>query len=246
VSYGAVAGVATITLDHPENRNAITPELLDEIGDGIAAAVADASVRVIVLTNTGPAFCAGADLKGRRSAGRHDMAGVLSAMLDAPKPVVARVAGHCAGGGVGLAAAADVSLAAASARFAFSEVRIGVAPALISVVCLAKMRRADALELFLTGERITAGRAAEVGLITRAVPDAELDPAVAATVAALLAGGPGALAATKSLVSRVPGMTRDAAFEWTGKLSAELFASEEAAAGMAAFAAKRPAPWSPQ
>ena len=253
MSYAAAGGVATVTMDHPENRNAITPALLDELGDGLAAAGSDPSVRVVVVTNTGPAFCAGADLKGRSRGpdgapvtGRHDMTGVLSAILDSPKPVVARIAGHCAGGGVGLAAAADISVAAASARFAFSEVRIGVAPAIISVVCLPKLRRADALQLFLTGERIDAAQAAAVGLITRAVPDADLDDAVAATVHALLAGAPGALAASKALVRDVPGMGREDAFAAMSELSASLFAGEEARAGMAAFARGEPPPWVPK
>ncbi|MCU4182843.1 enoyl-CoA hydratase/isomerase family protein [Acidiferrimicrobium sp. IK] len=250
MSFSVSGGVATITMDHPENRNAITPELLAEVGAALADAGADPAVRVVVLTHTGPAFCAGADLKraGARShaAAPHDMAGVLSAVMDSPKPVVARIAGHCAGGGVGLAAAADISIAAAGARFAFSEVRIGVAPAIISVVCLPKLRRADALELFLTGERISAARAAEVGLINRAVPDDELDAAVAGVVRALLAGAPGALAAAKSLVYDVGGMERADAFAATARLSASLFEGEEARAGMAAFARKETPPWVPQ
>ena len=246
---GGPGPVATITLDHPENRNAITPALLDEIGDALEAAVADPEVRVVVLTHTGPAFCAGADLKGggpaARGGARHDMAGVLTAIMDSPKPVVARIAGHCAGGGIGLAAAADISVAADGARFAFSEVRVGVAPAIISVVCLPKMRRGDALELFLTGGRIDAARAAAVGLITRAVPAAELDAAVTGVVDALLAGGPEALAAAKSLVYDVVGMERADAFAATARLSARLFAGEEARAGMAAFARKAAPPWVP-
>jgi len=243
VTYRVTGAVATVSMDHPEDRNALTADLLDGLGDGLAAAMADVAVRVVVLTNTGPAFCAGAGLKGGRTDGRHDLVGVLTAMMDSPKPVVARVAGHCAGGGVGLAAAADISVVAASARIAFSEVRLGVAPAIISVVCLPKMRRGDALRLFLTGERITAEHAAEVGLVTSAVDDAELDGAVTATVDGLLAGGPRALAAAKSLVGRVPGMERREAFTWAAQLSAELFGSEEAAAGIAAFAARTPAPW---
>src|SRR5262249_16595893 len=140
-----------------------------------------------------------------------------------------------------LAAACDISIAGAEARFAFTEVRVGVAPAIISVVCLPKIRRADALELFLGGERISAARAAEVGLITRAVPAGELD----AEVAPLLAGGPSALAAAKRLVYTIPGMERKAAFARTTELSQSLFASAEAAEGMAAFREKRPPSWAP-
>jgi methylglutaconyl-CoA hydratase len=159
--------------------------------------------------------------------------------------VVARIAGHCFGGGVGLAAVCDLSVAADGARFGFTEVRVGVAPAIVSVVVLPKLRRGDALELFLSGERITAARAAESGLITRCVPADELDEAVVSLTAKLLAGGPSALAAAKQLVYRVPGMERDAGLRWATELSASLFASAEAAEGMAAFREKRPASWVP-
>ncbi len=260
MSYSTSAGVATITLDHLGSRNAISRALLGDIGDGMARAVADPSVRVVVLTHTGPAFCAGADLdaggvdravahsRGRASteAGIYDMAAVLDAIMDSPKPVVARIAGLCAGGGVGLAAAADVSIAAEGAHFVLSEVRLGMAPAIISVVCLPKLRRGDALELFLTGERIGATRAAAVGLISRAVPPADLDASVDTIVQSLIAGAPGALGAAKSLVYDVPGMERADAFAATIRLTASLSVGEEARAGMAAFTRGETPPWVPQ
>ncbi len=241
-------GVATVVLDHPENRNALTPQLLNELGDALAEAADAHDVRVIVLTNEGPAFCAGADLSGRLSGvtARYSMVDVFGAILDSPKPVVGRIAGHCLGGGVGLAAACDLSIAADDVRIGFTEVRIGVAPAIISVICLPKLRRADALELFLAGERIDATRAAAVGLLTRAVPRQDLDAAVAAVVDQLLAGAPGALAAAKRLVHDVPGMEQATAFASMERLSAELFASAEAQAGMAAFREKRRPPWAPE
>lgn len=247
VGVAVAGGVATLTMDQPHNRNALTPALLDGLGDGLASAVADASVRVVVLTNTGPAFCAGADLSGSTPASppRYEVADVLSAILDSPKPVVARIAGHCMGGGVGLAAACDLSLATEESRFGFTEVRLGVAPAIIAVVCLPKLRRADALELFLTGERVPAARAAAVGLITSAVAAASLDGAVDELVGKLLAGGPAALAAAKRLVFDVPGLERTEAFARTSELSTRLFASDEAAEGMAAFRQKRAPAWAP-
>jgi methylglutaconyl-CoA hydratase len=248
VRYSVAGQVATLTMDQPHNRNALTPALLDGLADGLDAALADRAVGVIMLTNAGPAFCAGADLSGgqrRAAAPRAGLADILAVIQDAPKPVLAVIAGHCLGGGVGLAAACDLSIAADTARFGFTEVRIGVAPAIISVVCLPKLRRADALELFLSGERVTAGRAAEVGLITRAVPPEQLDAEAAATVSRLLAGGPAALAAAKQLVYKVPEMERSAAFARTAELSRELFASAEAAEGMAAFREKRPPSWAP-
>ena len=128
--------------------------------------------------------------------------------------------------------------------FGFTEVRIGAAPAIISVICLPKLRASDAAELFLTGERINADEAARVGLITRAVDDDQLDAAVDALVAKLLLGGPKAMAASKELLRRVPGFgSQEEAFRWTAKLSAELFADDEAIEGMTAFAEKRPPSW---
>jgi methylglutaconyl-CoA hydratase len=235
-------------MDQPANRNALTPSLLNGLGDGFSYALADPSVRVAVLTNTGPAFCAGADLSGRSDAvveARFGLADLLNTILDFPKPVVARIAGHCMGGGVGLAAACDLSVAEDTVRFGFTEVRIGVAPAIISVVCLPKLRRGDALELFLTGERITAARAAEVGLITSAAPASRLDSVVSDLVGKLAAGGPIALNAAKRLVFDVPHWERENAFVRTTEVSQTLFASDEAAEGIAAFREKRPPSWAP-
>jgi methylglutaconyl-CoA hydratase len=248
VRYSVAGGVATLTMDQPHNRNALTPALLSGLAAGLDAALADDGIRVIVLTHAGPAFCAGADLSAGRnaaSAARPGLADVLAGIQDAPKPVLARIAGHCLGGGVGLAAACDLSVAADTAWFGFTEVRVGVAPAIISVVCLPKLRRTDALELFLSGERISAGRAAEAGLISRAVPLEQLDAAVGALTGKLMAGGPSALAAAKQLVYEVPGMARAAAFARTTGLSQSLFASAEAAEGMAAFREKRAPSWAP-
>jgi methylglutaconyl-CoA hydratase len=264
VHYSAIRGIATLTMDQPHNRNALTPALRHGLGAGLAAAAADPDVRVIVLTHTGPAFCAGADISRpadgatgsdpQREGAEADpaagspplgLADILAAIQDSPKPVVARIAGHCLGGGVGLAAACDVSIAADETRFGFTEVRIGVVPAIVSVVCLPKLRRADALELFLTGERIPAARAAAVGLITAAVPTNDLDTAVDTVLAQILAGGPSALATAKRLVFEIPAMGRAEGFEWTTELSQSVFASAEAAEGMAAFREKRQPAWHP-
>lgn len=234
--------VATLVLDQPDTHNALSIDLVDDLRAGLDAALADADVRVIVLTNAGPTFCAGADLRAGTGS-PPAFPSILADLLDSPKPVVGRIAGGCFGGGVGLAAACDISIVAESVRFGFTEVRLGVAPAVISVVCLPKLRPADALELFLTGERIPAARAAEIGLVARAVPDDQLDAAVADTVAKLRLGGPNALAAAKQLIRRVPTLSREDAFAWTAELSAALFGSEEAAAGTTAFRAKQPPPW---
>lgn len=248
--YDVSGPVATLTMDQLHNRNALTAALLNGLADGLGSALEDPAVRVVVLTHTGPAFCAGADISagGRGSAAvapRAGLADVLVAIQDSPKPVVARIAGHCTGGGVGLAAACDLSIASEDARLAFTEVRLGLAPAIISVVCLPKLRRGDALELFLSGERIPAARAADLGLITRAVPAVDLDGALDELVTKLLAGGPGGLAASKRLVYDVPGLQRAEAYQRTMDLSAALFASDEGAEGMAAFREKRAPRWAP-
>jgi methylglutaconyl-CoA hydratase len=239
-------GVATITLNRHDNRNALSIELMNSLGDNMSNAMSDDAVRVIVLTNDGNTFCAGANLRSEPTdePSRFGLVEILQLMMDGPKPVVGRIAGHCTGGGVGLAAACDISVARDDVVFGFTEVRIGVAPAIISVVCLPKMRRGDALELFLSGERVPAWRAADVGLINQAATD--LDTAVDEIVGKLVQGGPNALAAAKQLVSRVPTMPRDDAFAWTAKLSADLFRSDEAATGTKAFREKTAAPWVPQ
>jgi methylglutaconyl-CoA hydratase len=243
-------GVATITLNRPANRNALSVELIESLASSLASAIADDAVRVIVLTGKGTVFCAGADLKERRTVtaggSEQDLPAfvrIFQQIATAPKPVVGKLNGHALAGGLGLACSCDITIAPKRALFGFTEVRIGVAPAIISVVCLPKLRAADAAELFLTGERISAERAQQVGLITRAVDDDQLDEATDDVIAKLLLGGPKAMAATKQLLSRVPNMGTAEAFVWTAALSGELFASEEAAAGIAAFAAKQPAPW---
>ena len=240
-------GVATVTLNQPDSRNAMTPALLDGLGASIDATASDDSVRVIVLTNNGPAFSAGADLKrGGLAPSKFDLPQILAAIQDAPKPVVGRIAGHCMGGGVGLAAVCDISIARSDVRFGFTEVRIGAAPAIISVVCLPKMRRGDALELFLSGERITAERARQVGLINFVAVEDQFDAQVGSIIGKLQAGGPLALAASKRLVRDVPGLDRETAFSRTAQTSQQLFSSPEAQEGMAAFREKRPPSWAPE
>lgn len=243
--------VATITMDRPEARNRLDLAGMALMRELVLQAGADERVRVVVITGSGGTFCAGADIVAASSAeglgtgALHALGDLLTAIADCPKPTIARVAGHVAGGGNGLVAACDIAVASADARFAFSEVRLGVAPAVISVVCLAVMNRRDAQELLLTGERVDADRVRRAGLVTCvAEPDA-LDAVVRGYVEQFLAGGPQALATTKELIRRVPATPRDEAFTWAAEVSAALFTSPEAAEGMAAFLSKRPAAWVP-
>ena len=242
-------GVMTATLVDEENRNALGSALLQGLMDAINAANSDSSVRALVITNEGSTFCAGANLKEQSGAvkaaadskiGFHD---VLEAIQHSRTPIIGRIAGHVVGGGNGLASALDISIADEDVKFGFTEVRLGVIPAIISVVCLPKMRAGEAMEAFLRGNRFPASRAAELGLINRAVPAADLDDAVEEVIADLRKGGPEALGLAKRLVYDVPSMEQKEAFEWTSRLSAKLFRGDEAAEGMAAFLGRRKASW---
>lgn len=246
-----VGGRFTITLADDEHRNALGRQLMAELVAACEAAEADPAVRVIVLTNTGRTFCAGANL-AEASAGdagseapRPDPIALFGRFRSSDKPYVGRIAGHCVAGGMGLAAAMDIAVAADDATFGFTEVRIGVAPAVVSVVCLPKLRTVDAQAAFLRGARFPAAEAARMGLIHSAVPAEQLDAAVDAVVDDLLLGGPTALAAAKRLLREVPGRDPDEAFGFARELSAELFAGPEAAEGMRAFFEKRPPAWAP-
>lgn len=241
-------GVATVTLDSPRNRNALSAQLRRELQHHLDAAIADPTVRVIVLSHTGPVFCSGMDLRESRGAaadaqGVQEFPTILRTLLTAPKPVVARVGGPARAGGIGLLAACDVAVAVDTATFAFTEVRIGVVPAVIAVAVLPRLLPHAAHELFLTGETVDAGRAAAVGLVNAAVPAERLDAEVARYVELLRLGAPGALAATKALMHRPELDTALAAMQ---QLSARHFASAEGQEGMAAFAEKRPPSWVPR
>ena len=238
-------GVTTITLNDHDNRNALGPDLIEGLMDAIDAADDDPNVRVIVLTNNGTVFCAGANLKNRNQGRKGSPTGMdlFSRFRASPKPFVGKINGHCVAGGMGLAAAMDIAVAIDTAKFGFTEVRIGVAPAMISALCLPKMRPADAASAFLRGNRFLAPEAARLGLINDAVPKDELDTAIDAIVEDLRLAGPNAIAAAKSLLTTVPGMSVDEAFAWTAELSADLFRQPEAAEGMAAFREKRPPSW---
>ncbi|MBB3051834.1 methylglutaconyl-CoA hydratase [Prauserella isguenensis] len=250
VHYYLDGGVATITLDSPHNRNALSAQLRSELTDALTRAADDERARVIVLTHTGTVFCAGMDLKEAKGAGHDDQGvngfpAILEQLWTSPKPVVAKLAGPARAGGVGMVAAADIAVAATDATFAFTEVRIGVVPALISVTVLPRLSPRAAHELFLTGDTFDATRAAEVGLLNAAVPPGELDAKVASYVDSLVRGGPTALAATKELLQGERGRTMGAELEKMQALSAHYFASEEGQEGIAAFGEKRPPRWTP-
>jgi methylglutaconyl-CoA hydratase len=246
------AGVTTVTLDSPANRNALSTPLMRELLDALGAALTDPAVRVVVLSHTGPVFCSGADLKETaeaRANGRvpaEMLADVLAAIWEYPKPVVARIAGPARAGGLGLIAAADIAVCARDATFAFTEVRLGVIPAVISATVLPRLAPRAAAELYLTGDPFDGARAAEIGLVTAAVPAAELDAAVARYCDSLVRGGPLALAGAKQLLRRRPAEGIRADLAELSEKSAGYFRSAEGAEGVTAFREKRPASWIPQ
>ncbi len=231
-----VHGVATITLDSPNNRNTLSRALLAGLHDALDRAEQH-DVRAIVLTHTAPAFCSGADLK-ERSTGPADSTPMVRAMqrlIESKQPTIAAVHGPVRAGGIGLMAACDLVVVHDDVTFAFTEVRIGVAPAIISVPILQRCSWSKLAAPFLTGETFDAGAAREMGLVTHVTPD--VSRAVQALVDGVLLGAPNAVAATKRLL-------RDAG-TWTEMqaLSEALFSSDEAREGMAAFADRRAPQW---
>ncbi len=234
-------GVATITLDSPANRNALSRQLLAELNAALDRACGP-DVRAIVLTHAGPVFCSGADLKERATGGQdaqaagNPMANVFERLGTLAAPTIAAVNGPVRAGGVGLMAACDLVVVNTAVTFAFTEVRIGVAPAIISVPILARCGWSKLAAPFLTGETFDAATAKDMGLLTHVTDNVE--ETVATLVSGILAGAPNAVAATKRLLRQSsPTMA-----EMT-QLSESLFRSDEAAEGMRAFAEKRPPSW---
>lgn len=240
--------VATITLDSPSNRNALSRALVNDLHTALDTADRH-DVRVIVLTHDGPVFCSGADLKERLADtgsgdGAHDpsrsMVAVLQRLMHAPRPTVAVVRGPVRAGGIGLMASCDLVAVAPDVTFAFTEVRLGVAPAIISVPVLRRVSPAFLTAPFLTGEVFDAAHGAHIGLVN-AVGDP--DDIARRWCEGVLASAPGAVAATKSLLVTVPGQAQAEAFSEMAGLSARLFASDEGREGMAAFTERRAPRW---
>lgn len=231
--------VATITLDSPHNRNALSRRLVTELGERLAAADADDAVRVVRLEATGRVFCSGADLSeaadGAMEQGARGLVELQRQIVGLAKPVVARVQGAVRAGGIGIVAACDVVVSADAATYALTEVKLGLAPAVISLTVLPRLTSRAAAYTFLSGETFDGAEAARIGLVTRAVPPAELDDAVAGVCAALASGAPQGLRETKALLARdlLARIERDG--DHVAELSARLFGSEAAREAMQAF-----------
>ncbi|MFF4384154.1 enoyl-CoA hydratase family protein [Kitasatospora sp. NPDC001547] len=248
VHVSTADAVTTLTLDSPHNRNALSTRLMAELRAGLTAAAADPEVRAVVLGHTGKVFCAGADLSEATGAdptvGPRGLVELQRAIVDCAKPVIAVIDGHVRAGGLGLVGAADLAVAGPASTFAFTEVRLGLAPAVISLPLRPKLDPRAASRYYLTGEVFDAAEAARIGLITSATDSAESTAVVLkGLLDALRLGSPQGLAESKRLANAevVRSFERDA--DELVELSARLFGSEEAQEGMRSFLEKRPARW---
>ena len=244
-----VRGVAAwITLNRPEKRNALSGTLVREAFGHLGTAESDEQVRCIVVTGAGRAFCSGMDLEsppGHVAPGERPVSfdALLRAIQESAKPVVAAVNGPAFAGGLGLVGASDIVISVTGAVFSFSEVRLGLIPAIISLVCVPKMGAHHAMRLFLTGERFDAEAALRYGLVHRSVPAEELDSAVAREVETIALGGPQAVIECKKLVRTQMDGPREQDFARMAQWSERMFRSEEGREGMAAFLEKRKPRW---
>ncbi|GAA2737718.1 enoyl-CoA hydratase family protein [Actinocorallia aurantiaca] len=239
VHYSVADAVATLVLDSPHNRNALSRRLVSELSAGLDRAEADPDVRVVVIRQEGPVFCSGADLSEAAGGGMEEGARGLIALLRRiaalDKPVVARVAGAVRAGGIGIVGACDIAVAADDATFALTEVRLGLAPAVISLVLLPRMRSRSAAMTFLSGSVFNGLEAADDGLVTWTSPEADLDAEIDDICGSLAKGHPQGLRETKKLLNKALIAHIDAGADETAALSARLFGSEGAREAMLAF-----------
>ncbi len=245
--------IARVTFCRPEIHNAFNSTMISEMTDVFGEIEKDNDIRVVVLTGEGKSFCAGADLNWMRGvikqtfdqnlAESNALAGLFNKIYRCRRPVIGRINGAAIGGGTGFVAVCDMAIAARSAKFSFSEVKIGVVPACIGPYVVKKMGEGRARELFITGERMNAERAHEVGLVNKVVDDDQLDDAVDALVKTLLSSGPEAVAMAKKLVREVPEMTAAQFKPYTAEMIAKLRVSDEGQEGMDAFLNKRKPKW---
>ncbi len=245
--------VATVTLSRPDTHNALNAALVEELTRCFEEISEDERVRVVVLAGEGRSFCAGADIGYMRETAdfsyeenledARQLAMMFWTIDECPKPLVARVQGAAMGGGAGLVSVTDVAVADSEARFAFSEVRLGIAPATISPFVVRKVGASHARSLFLTGERFDAERAQEIGLVHSVVSRDGLDAAVEEKVGELLQGGPVAQATMKALLRRLETTEPMEAPGLTARVVSELRTGEEGQEGLAAFLEKREPRW---
>lgn len=237
--------VARIVIDSPANRNALGGPVLAGLASALRETLALPEVRVVVLTGEGTTFSSGADLYDTTDSAvlEQSYRDVFECILDADKPVVARVNGHCLGIAIGLVAVCDLSVAVEDGVFGFTEVRIGRTATLATVVSLPRLRLADAADLLLRANRFDGTRAAEVGLVTKSVARDKLDAEIDVFVGDLLAGAPTALANTKRLIRQLPRLDAAEAWDLAFRMTRETSGSPEAEEGTAAFRERRDPLW---
>lgn len=242
VHHDVADGVGTITLDSPHNRNALSRQLVTELFAALEAARSDDSA-VLVLRSADRVFCSGADLseatEGAMEQGTRALVDLQRLIVTHPKPVVVRLAGPVRAGGLGLVASADIAICSDDVTFAFTEARLGVAPAVISLTVLARMTSRAAFDTFLTGRTFDAAEAAAMGVVTRSVPADELDDEIARVCDDLRQAHPQGLAETKALLAREVVARIDAGADDMAALSARLFASDSAREAITAFLQRR-------
>ena len=253
IKYEKKNQVGYATFSRPEIHNAFNSTLIREMLHLFSEIEKDADLRLVVLTGEGKSFCAGADLNWMRSvinqtfeenlAESHELAELLHKVYSCKKPVIGRINGAAIGGGTGFVAVCDIAIASKLAKFSFSEVKIGIVPACIGPYVVKKMGEGKARELFITGERMNADRAFEVGLVNKVVEHDQLDAEVEKLISLVLSSGPEAVGVAKKLVSEVPGMPPDEYKPYTAEMIARLRLSDEGQEGMDAFLNKRPPKW---
>jgi methylglutaconyl-CoA hydratase len=246
-------GVATLTLNRPDKHNALNAQMIADLAAAAAALATDDTVRAVILTGAGTSFCAGGDLawmraqqtatRAERIAEATKLAQMLKALNELPKPLIGRVQGQAFGGGMGMMSVCDVTIALVGPKFGFTEARLGLIPATISPYVVARMGLAHAREVFASARLFDAHEAVRLGLANRAALPEELDTAIEAEIAPYLTAAPGAVAASKALLLRLARPIDDATIAMTASALADQWESAEAAAGIAAFFDRRPAPW---
>lgn len=245
--------IARISLNRPEVHNAFNSAMIAELDDAFERVMADKSIRVVILSGEGKSFCAGADINWMREIIHYSfeqnleeslqLAEVLHKIYLLPKATIAMVNGTAIGGGTGFLSACDMAVASEEAKFGLSEVKIGLVPAAISPYVIQRIGESKAREYFLTGKRISARKALEIGLINEIVPSKKLKRTVDEITDLLITSGPEAIAACKELIRRVPEMSFEKVKEYTARMIANMRISEEGQEGMAAFLEKRKPKW---
>jgi methylglutaconyl-CoA hydratase len=246
-------GIARVILNRPEVRNAFNAQMIEDLTYCFAQLAVDSTLRAVILAGEGKVFCAGADVNWMKESveftteqNRVDamrMARMYQAIDQCPVPVIARIQKAVFGGAVGLTAVSDIAVATDDTKFSFSEVRLGIVPAVISSFSLRKVGITQARRYFLTGEVFDAPRAKEIGLIHESVPESELDSTVIGLIHEILKNGPQAVREAKVLAREVPELAYEAALEYCADTISRIRTSEEGQEGLKAFLEKRKASW---